>query len=279
MIHIIYHKGCPDGFGAAYAAWRKLHGKSVTYHAYQHGDPIPQGIDKGDDVYMLDMCMSKDDNIAIADRCNVLVILDHHKSAMLAMRNVYHPNIIQRFNMDKSGAVLSWEHFHAGAPVPDMLRHIQDRDLWQWKLDGSKEVLAWMDTFDFDFDSWLSLDRLVAKDPGAVRRNGALISVYKERCVDIIAKRVQWMDIEGYRVPVVNTSIHYSEVGASLNKAYPEAPFSAYYFDNDDGTRVWGLRSQGSFDVSEIAVRFGGGGHRNAAGFRQKHLVPVPRVI
>jgi uncharacterized protein len=38
------------------------------------------------------------------------------------------------------------------------------------------------------------------------------------------------------------------------------------------GSRTWSLRSEDSRqDVSEVASTFGGGGHRNAAGFR----VPV----
>jgi uncharacterized protein len=30
----------------------------------------------------------------------------------------------------------------------------------------------------------------------------------------------------------------------------------------------WGLGSMGDFDVSEIAKAYGGGGHKNAAGFQ-----------
>ncbi|NIV11578.1 MAG: bifunctional oligoribonuclease/PAP phosphatase NrnA, partial [Aliifodinibius sp.] len=33
---------------------------------------------------------------------------------------------------------------------------------------------------------------------------------------------------------------------------------------------VYSLRSRGDFDVSALAERFGGGGHKNAAGFRVK---------
>jgi phosphoesterase RecJ-like protein len=33
------------------------------------------------------------------------------------------------------------------------------------------------------------------------------------------------------------------------------------------------LRSIGDFDVSKIALEFGGGGHKNAAGFSGKSLL------
>lgn len=50
-------------------------------------------------------------------------------------------------------------------------------------------------------------------------------------------------------------------------KVFPDAPFSASYCDRGDGKRSYSLRSLGDFDVSAVARMFGGGGHRNAAGF------------
>jgi nanoRNase/pAp phosphatase (c-di-AMP/oligoRNAs hydrolase) len=48
--------------------------------------------------------------------------------------------------------------------------------------------------------------------------------------------------------------------------------FAACYWDTPEG-RVFSLRSIGDFDVSEIAKQYGGGGHKNASGFRLPHGV------
>lgn len=46
-----------------------------------------------------------------------------------------------------------------------------------------------------------------------------------------------------------------------------DAPFAACYWDTPKG-RDYSLRSRGDgADVSEIASLYGGGGHRDAAGF------------
>ena len=47
-----------------------------------------------------------------------------------------------------------------------------------------------------------------------------------------------------------------------------EYPFAVMYFETKD-KRIYSLRSQGEngVDVSMIASKFGGGGHRNVAGF------------
>ncbi len=48
-----------------------------------------------------------------------------------------------------------------------------------------------------------------------------------------------------------------------------ENPFAMSYFDTADGFRVFSLRSTPTgLDVGEIARRYGGGGHKHAAGFR-----------
>ncbi len=59
-----------------------------------------------------------------------------------------------------------------------------------------------------------------------------------------------------------------SEVAGELSEGHP---FAAVYVETSTDI-IWSLRSRGDFDVSEIAKKFGGGGHKNAAGF----TVPRP---
>lgn len=78
--------------------------------------------------------------------------------------------------------------------------------------------------------------------------------------------------IGGYAVPVAN--LPYTMASDAGHKLAESAPFGACYWDTPEG-RVFSLRSQGEFDVSEIAKQYGGGGHKNAAGFR----VPFDHVL
>ena len=80
-----------------------------------------------------------------------------------------------------------------------------------------------------------------------------------------------WEDILGYKIPVINTGIFVSDVANTLCRKYPDAEFAACYFDLP-GKRIWSLRSIGDFDVSAVASKLGGGGHKNAAGFTEKHI-------
>lgn len=76
--------------------------------------------------------------------------------------------------------------------------------------------------------------------------------------------------IDGHHVPVANVPYHYaSDTAHALLSIYPAAPFTACWFRRKDGMIQYSLRSEDQrADVSEIATKFGGGGHRNAAGYQ-----------
>ena len=79
------------------------------------------------------------------------------------------------------------------------------------------------------------------------------------------------MVIGGQLVPVANLPYTLTSDAGHLMCVEPHegslAPFAACYWDPPDG-RVFSLRSaEGGYDVSEIAKAYGGGGHKNAAGF------------
>ena len=46
---VLYHAGCPDGFGAAWACWKKF-GDNAEYMPVSHGSPPPNV--EGKNVYI-----------------------------------------------------------------------------------------------------------------------------------------------------------------------------------------------------------------------------------
>ena len=53
---ILYHKGCSDGFGAAWSAWKKF-GSKAQYIAVKYDEEPPKNL-SGKTVYILDFCYS-----------------------------------------------------------------------------------------------------------------------------------------------------------------------------------------------------------------------------
>lgn len=267
----IYHGNCADGFGAAWVV-RKALGADIECYPASHGKPAPDVT--GKTVVIVDFAYDYDTLMAMAEVATSVLVLDHHKTAQadLAQVPVASPfgqasspgNVHAIFDMSRSGAGLAWDYFFVGQPRPALINHIEDRDLWRFELDGTREVLANLFSYPQDFALW---DELFAADVGSLLTDGIAIERQRTKTVtDLIRSTKRRMVIGGHDVPVANIpSMFASDAGAIMTV---DEPFAACYSDGPNG-RSFSLRStdQG-VDVSEVAAQFGGGGHRNASGFR-----------
>ncbi|HFE31904.1 MAG TPA: phosphohydrolase [Gammaproteobacteria bacterium] len=261
----IYHGNCADGFGAATAIRIALGGDNVDFHAGIYQDPPPDVT--GRDVILVDFCYKRDVILQMAALANSILILDHHKSAaqdMVIPIDAIPDNLRMVFDMTKSGAVIAWEHFHPGEDVPPLLLHIQDRDLWEFKLDGTREIQACLFSYPYEFEIW---EQLLFSDPQKLREDGKAIERKHFKDIkEFIAVAAYTDTIAGHEVPMLNAPYFWSsDAGHIMGEG---KPFAACYWDTPEG-RVFSLRSANDgLDVSEIAALFGGGGHKHASGFR-----------
>lgn len=270
----IYHRGCADGFGAAWAVWKAL-GDGVALHPGVYGAPPPDVT--GRDVILVDFSYKRPVMEAMCQSAASITVLDHHKTAAEDLDGLGDgPGIaipvFVRIDMEKSGAVLAWEHFHPGKETPRLLQHVQDRDLWRFALPNTREILACLFSHPFDFDQWDRLADEIERDPTTILIEGAAIErkLHKD-IAELVSTSTRIMTIGGYRVPVANLPFTLASDAGNLlcqRSADGGAPlFAGIYYDRPFG-RTFSLRSVGDFDVSEIAKKYGGGGHKNAAGFR-----------
>ncbi len=269
---VLYHRGCNDGFTAAYCAWTVL-GNSAEYIGVNYGEALPT-INQGDRIFVVDFSYPRKVMLSWEKIVSELVVLDHHKTAQEALIGLS----FAMFNMNKSGAVLAWEYWHPGEPIPTLIQYVQDRDLWKKELSLSDQVFVMLRSFKQEFEVWDTLAHLSCDDFLALARTiGTPILEKRQRDVEAIASTYTYTEIGGYKVPTVHTSKPglSSDLGHYLCKLVPEAPFSAVRWLDKDGKTKWGLRSVGEFDVSQIAKQFGGGGHKNAAGFEQASSVQL----
>jgi oligoribonuclease NrnB/cAMP/cGMP phosphodiesterase (DHH superfamily) len=271
-VTIIYHGNCPDGFAAAlaiklYFKKKHLHKKSkelIYYHEGKHGELPPECRDN--DIYIVDFSYKRDMVKQLCEQANKVTIIDHHVSAMKDLEGLDedYDNLNLVFDMTQSGAVLSWKYFH-DAPVPKLFKHIQDNDLWQFKLKHTRTIIKAMMSYPLKFKLWTSWleDKNSLKQ---LHQEGHILQRQMDRQIKRYKRAARMGNIAGYRVPIVNAPASLgSELLHQLSDGYP---FAAAYEDKPE-KRTWQLRSGGkkAIDVSEIARQFGGGGHKNASGF------------
>lgn len=280
----IYHGNCADGFGAAWAVRHAL-GDDVEFYAGHYGHEAPDVT--GRDVIIVDFSYALDVLYELSFKAKSIIILDHHKSAqqdLIGLEVVKEklgydgffnelgpfcvsqnkPLVGALFDMERSGAMLAWDFFH-DEPAPALIKHIQDRDLWRFELPGTKEIQAAVFSYPYEFAIWDEL--ILERSTDSLYEEGvALMRKHMKDVNELIRSAAHRTVIAGYDVPVLNAPYFFSsEAGNIMSK---DEPFAACYYETSKG-RTYSLRSQVSgVDVSVIAGLFGGGGHKNAAGFR-----------
>lgn len=275
MTTVIYHANCDDGFGAALAAWLKF-GDTANYFPSSYGDPVP-AFKGGDDVYILDFSYSKAVMEEIGRRAGKVVLLDHHKTAKENLEGLKldcESHIC--LDMNQSGALLAMRFFFPEAGVPMLFRFIDDNDRWQFKLPETKYVIRNLRSYDQDFEEWKRVmkglevshyrDRFIEEGIGQERffqsQVDFLMNMSKPHPVCMLG------DVEGLAMNA--TRMYVSDLGHRL--AVQSGTYGLVWSmlgpDVDPRRQVvCSLRSNGEFDVEAIAKVYGGGGHRNAAGF------------
>ena len=156
--------------------------------------------------------------------------------------------------MGKSGARLAWEFFQPDAPIPDLLRFVEDRDLWNWQYPDSAAYLAALDT---------------QAQTQFVARGLVMDDKFTKLAADI-AEGAQPVVFNGVTGLMVNApGVFHSLVGELLSKKCGSFALMWNATANEKGGVVKvGLRSQRGFDCIPLASSMGGGGHAQACGFK-----------
>lgn len=276
-VTIIYHGNCPDGFAAALAAHLFFQQQdnyssfkeNITFFKGIHGNPPPNC--PGHEVYILDFSYQRQAVKQLCQQARKVTIIDHHISACQELHKLdkEHDNLEMNFDMNQSGAVLSWKYFHT-TPVPRLFAHIQDNDLWRFELENTKTIIMAIMSYPMTLELWSDwlIDDLSLED---LHAEGLILERQTNRQIQHYKNKARMGKIAGYTIPVVNAP---ASIGSELLHQLSDGhPFAAAYEDKPD-RRAWQLRSGGehAIDVSEIARLFGGGGHKNASGFRTNNF-------
>lgn len=271
-IVVLYHNDCTDGFSAAWAAWKKL-GDKADYIGIDPGT-APIGGLKDKEIYMVDLIYPAQYLKKLIAANKKFVAIDHHVSNQKAF------GLIKEglFDLNHSGAILAWNYFHPKTKAPKLLEHVEDMDLWKFKIPKSKEIISYLDTVDFEFKKW---DETVKGMEDRVKYRefldkGASILKYQDQLVErIIANHAVMVNFFGHKIYAVNSPIFNSQIANILYRNLP--PLGIVWSQGADGSVHVSLRSNGAVDVSKLAAKFkGGGGHKQSAGFSVENPLKLP---
>ena len=275
----VTHHNCADGFGSRWVVWKYFKG-DVDFHNGIYGSPSPDA--SGKDLIICDFSYAPEVMKKLVAECKSMTWLDHHKSAIEASeqwtRNLDATKLVAVLDMTRSGAMITWDYFFPKQEPPQLLKHIQDRDLWQFKLDKTEDVQAALFSYPYDLNVWDDFMTDTSEEyrdiygiPSKVdvlAEEGAAISrKHRKDVAELVKVTQRTMTFGGLKVPVANLPYTLAS-DACQAMFYDNKTFSACYYDTPEG-RCFSLRSpKDGVDVSVVAKQYGGGGHKHAAGFR-----------
>jgi hypothetical protein len=267
---VLYHgRNCPDGFAAALAAWLYFDGQA-EFLGLDHGDvksvdDLPE-LD-GRAVYILDFSFAASILRAIEERATKLVMLDHHLSAAEKLTGFACRCGVVHFDMKKSGSRLAWEFVHPDQAVPDLIRFVEDRDIWVWQYPQSAGFLAALDMEEFDFVRWQAIAAFDAHQLATYIERGQAMDEKFNKLSDLIAENAQPISFNGIQGLMINApGVFHSQVGDVLCKK--SGTFALLWSVDKTGIVKCGLRSKPGFNCIDLAASMGGGGHAQACGFK-----------
>lgn len=280
---IISHAGCMDGLGALLAAQLVLGKGNFDIHLATYGSQFPDVTDRI--VYIFDFSYSRDVMLDIIACAKEVCVVDHHATAEETLKDL---PCYTLFDKSKSGAVLAYEFLMQSQgdctyTIPEILRYIQDRDLWTWEMELSKEINEYLRTSIPYTDNDLvqsNIDELEKiqddlrvygwKDYAKIgadrlkQKMNVVENVVSRRFLTSVFLEHEWVPV----MAAFSPNCYTSEVGGELAKL---SPTKVGVVITGLGTSTkFGMSIRGTPDSGDLAKRiaqsFGGGGHDKAAG-------------
>jgi len=295
MVLIAYHANCIDGFTSAWVTAKAMRKRGVAFELigldYTPAgdksllDAIRNTYRENMEIYVVDFSLSLEmlETLSSIYPMARVTILDHHKTAFerySPTTSVEKDSRLQSMicgasiilDNAESGASLCYKYFNQGAVLPSLIRYVKDYDLWQFKLgDETRWINKYLCSKPKNLAKWDNISEGLEKFTTRymILEQGKMMQKAHDMEVAKIASTAQKINILGdVGLAVACPREFTSDVGHVLAKG--SGTYGAMYKVSVEKEEVsWSLRSDGDYDVSAIAKKLGGGGHKNAAGFTQ----------
>lgn len=282
----IYHCDLDGRCAGAIVSYFTGNCEVENYIEANYNDELPiDSFANGEKVFLVDFSFTENSkhylDKLIAKGCNVIHI-DHHSSTMeLYKNNPEYQSLGGIRSEEHSGAALTWMYFTGTREIkecPLFVQYVSDFDCWHFNLHNTQEFMYGMSTLEYQplnniwnmliYEHYNHKDEAVLVnsiiDDGFVVRK-YINNVNKEFCKNYAYET----ELEGNKCIVVNKKDCGSLVFGELVEQYPMC--MVWSFDGE--CYQYSIYSSNkNIACNKIAEKYGGGGHKGAAGFRMKEM-------
>lgn len=244
-------------------------------------------IRKDEQVYIVDYSISPDEMNQLFDITNNIHWIDHHRTAidkyenfnrtifgirsdlvaacMLTYFYVKHIDTVTHVDKDVIDLFDT-----SNKNIPRFVQLIADWDAWKFEFgQDTKDFITAFNSYDFSPESevWNVFSKFDESCEGMIQE-GRIMNIYRDGWAKSYMELGFETEFEGYHIFAVNLGRCNSEYFKSL----PEGKYDAFMPFVFDGEQYTVSIYSKTIDVSKIALKYGGGGHKGASGFRCKEL-------
>lgn len=237
--------------------------------------PDLSGIKAGDTVVIVDYSLKDEEMDAVRKAVGTegkVIWIDHHKTNFEGDQAalIETGDIEGVLDDSKAACELAWEHFFSDEEAPMAVVLIGDFDTWKLDIDESLDFQYGMlsrecGPEDEVWDGLLTVGESKEADAlvDEIVADGEIIGRYRDRVMETYREELGFeCEFEGHRCYALNAGLFGSLAFGDLIKEYDIC--IAFIFNGEK----WKVTMYSKkVDVSEIAVKHGGGGHSGAAGF------------
>lgn len=262
-----FHANCVDGAASA-AVIRHKYPLAKCY-PMNHGDPLRAKV-KGKNLFIVDFSFKPDVLKRFKKEATDVHWYDHHITAIPIQKEVGWGDI----DLKESGASLTWKKEFPDKPMPRIIEYVRDKDLYEWKLPDSREISMYLrgvtDITNPLSEFWKkSLDGIPDSDWQGMIEKGSLALKFQTATLKQGLKSAFPIEFHGHRTLAINWVLEASDMGEMIYKDLGYDIALMFYYTGN----IWNfsLRSE-KVDVSKLALKYGGGGHPGASGFRTESV-------
>lgn len=275
-IIVIYHKNCPDGMTSAAIAHKVL-GDDAEFIPCSDRQVPPTYLLNHEDkknttVYILDFSYPIEVLKEIERDFKEVIILDHHASVKDDVLSISGGH----YDADNCAAHMSYKFFNKTKSVPSFIELIDIIDLHKDERHQLDDIISYINSVDFTLENYTELIDNYDNKKDHYTKLGAAINQYVTLLEKMAIDNFDTVEFEGYTIPAVNICFDINTKSRILAKLYEIMPPMAMSYRYDEGQWKVSLRGNGSIDVSALAAKYGGGGHKGSAGFVVKADGPLP---
>jgi oligoribonuclease NrnB/cAMP/cGMP phosphodiesterase (DHH superfamily) len=283
MLHIFHHNDA-DGLMSAAIVSAYHHDWAKVLYSCDYGRDLDLSkVSKEDTVFIVDFSFPKEKMLELCEKTDKVIWIDHHKTSIVkyeedGLSTLLNGKVTVFHDTSKAGCRLTWEFMHPNMAVPEVVLLAEDWDLWKFLYPHTKVFHAYCDLINsWDVQAYEAMLAMTPTGLGEALKTGEGVLAYQQRIVNQAVQNaivVTPLRYENIKTVMVNASSLISKVAEALLEKYPEAHIAEIYMDDLRMERqVVSLRSrENGPDVSYFAKMYGGGGHKNAAGYHRSLL-------